>query len=86
MNGANVSPSELLSIFDINDLRRAARDLWTAGNNAGDGFDPGDLELVLVHPSRADDEVAIYRDDASGDVVLVGDANGPWAVRVRGAS
>ena len=55
---------------------------FALGNNAGDGFDP-DADIGgwdLVHAAETDDSVSVYTDGE--DVVLVGDANGAWAVRV----
>ena len=77
-----MTAADLLSISDADDLRAAANLAWHAANNAGEGYDPegedlGDVVLV----GQSDDQVSIYRDGE--DVVLVGDANGWWAVRVR---
>lgn len=87
-----ISLTDLLSITDASTLRDAANDLWTAGNNAGQGFAVGaeganinDLadELgTLVARSDVDTNVAIYQ-GRDGSVVLVADVHGPWAVRVR---
>lgn len=51
-------------------------------NNAGYGFDPSD-EMdgwTLIYRAQHNSEVSIYRDNE--EAVLIGDANGPWAVRV----
>ena len=77
-----MTASDLLAIRDADDLRTAANLAWHAANNAGEGYDPegedlGDVVLV----GQSDDQVSIYRD--SDDVILVGDAGGAWAVRVR---
>ena len=76
---------------------RICNALWTAGNNAGKGYDPdperrayghvtNDLGEVLgaelVRGAEHDDDIAVYRCH-DGSVVLVGDSSGPWAVRVR---
>ena len=76
-----MNAADLLAIADVNALRAAASRAWEAGNNAGDGFDPvlydyGDLVLLM----DSDDQVSIWLD--SDDVILIGDANGAWAVRV----
>jgi hypothetical protein len=76
-----VNAADLLAVADVNALRAAASRAWEAGNNANDGFDPvlydyGDLVLL----ADSDDQVSIWLD--GDDVILVGDANGPWAVRV----
>ena len=57
---------------------------FTRLNNAGEGFDPDDDlgDWDLVYRATADDEVSIYAD--GDDAILVGDANGAWAVRVSG--
>jgi hypothetical protein len=78
----DITATALLAIFDANDLRAAASRAWRAANNAGDGYDWQGIdreELVLA--ADADDQVHIYRD--GNDVILVGNSNGPWAVRVR---
>jgi hypothetical protein len=51
-------------------------------NNAGEGFDPDDEIAAwdLVYRAQNDTEVSIYEDGY--DAILVGDVNGPWAVRV----
>lgn len=77
-----ITAAELLSIRDANDLRTVANLAWHAANNAGEGYDPEGEDLGdVVLLGRSEDEVSIYRDGE--DVVLVGDANGWWAVRVR---
>jgi len=79
----DITSTALLAIADADDLRSSANCAWHLGNNAGDGYDPeGDDLGELVLAAVADDQVAIYRD--GDDVILVGDSNGPWAVRVRG--
>ena len=55
---------------------------FTRLNNAGEGFDPDD-DLGgwdLVYRAQNDTEVSVYAD--GDDAILVGDANGAWAVRV----
>lgn len=65
-------------------------ELWTAGNNAGEGYAP-DQETVaeavaaleadgyrVIRRSRTDDEIAVLRRD--DEVIGIGDANGAWAV------
>ena len=57
---------------------------FTRLNNAGEGFDPDD-DLGgwdLVYRAQNDTEVSVYAD--GDDAILVGDANGAWAVRVSG--
>lgn len=51
-------------------------------NNAGEGFDPdGELaDWELVYRAQNMDEVSIYAD--GDEAILVGDADGLWAVRV----
>ena len=80
-----------LDTADISLTTRNARNLWHAGNEAGNGFAPDtktdDLngfgaefgELVLR--ANGDTDVAVYV--ADGVVVLVGDSHGPWCVRLR---
>lgn len=83
------SASRIYEIRDITDLRTAACTAWRAGNNAGDGYSPGDdydpaaprEGWELIDLATADDQVDVWR--VGDDVVLVGDAHGPWAVRVR---
>ena len=67
--------------------------IWTEQNNDGEGSaacecaedcdcsinDLDDLGTLIVR-SEADDKVAVY-DDVE-HVTIVGDANGPWAIRV----
>lgn len=87
-----MTATDLLSITDAATLRREADLLWSAGNNAGQGFAVGaedaninDLadELgTLAARSDCDTDVAIYQ-GRDGSVVLVADVHGPWAVRVR---
>lgn len=67
--------------------------LWSAGNNAGDGFAFGDehdddLNEIkglgeLIHPASSNADVAVYVErHVDGDtVMLVADANGPWVVQ-----
>ena len=77
-----ITASDLLAIRDADDLRTAANLAWHASNNAGEGYDPEGEDLGdLVLAATSDDHVSIYRDGE--DVVLVGDAGGAWAVRVR---
>lgn len=87
-------PLSLLDTADANLTRRNARDLWRAGNEAGDGFapdvavtgeQPGINELsaefgTLVLRADTNMDVAVYNDDDR--LVLVGDSHGPWCVRV----
>lgn len=87
-----MNAARILAMTDIIELRTATRAAWVAGNNTGQGFPAGapdsDINSLsdelgdLVLPSCVDREPAVYvaPDDS---VVLVGDANGPWAVRVR---
>lgn len=55
---------------------------WGRGNDAGDGFDPGPESERgrLVYDAQTDTEVSVYNDGEG--VILVGDANGDWAVRL----
>ena len=63
---------------------KPAVDAWRNGNDAGEGFAPDLDELGEPwHVARNSGEVDIYEDGE--DVVLVGDAHGAWAVRVRGS-
>ena len=57
---------------------------FTRLNNQGEGFDPADdlADWDLVSRAQNDTEVSIYAD--GDDAILVGDANGAWAVRVSG--
>jgi hypothetical protein len=76
-----VNAADLLAIADVNALRAAASRAWEAGNNAGDGYDwQGPIREQLVLPADVGGQVHIYCD--GNDVVIVGDSNGPWAVRV----
>lgn len=63
--------------------------LWNAGNDAGDGYgvgdDSDDINKIkgigkLVSKSNRNDEVAVY--EKGNKYIVVGDANGPWAVDV----
>ena len=61
----------------------AVRGLWEAGNDAGQGFDPGgeawgDLLYTVDEGTVA--AVAVYLDEAWDRVIGVGDVHGPWAV------
>ena len=53
-------------------------------NGEGEGFDPADEieDWDLVYRATTDTEVSVYAD--GDDAILVGDANGAWAVRVSG--
>ena len=60
--------------------------LYTAGNNAGDGFAPNITERwTLHHTARATDDVAVYTDDHDRPVLVGTDGMGTdesrWAVR-----
>lgn len=87
-----MTATDLLSITDAATLRRKAVAAWCNGNDTGNGFAVGvigadindladDLGTLIVRADN-DRQVAIY-EDHDGSVVLVGDAHGPWAVRVR---
>lgn len=84
-----MNATELLALANnTSALRFEAKRLWHAGNEAGDGFaaknndvnDAGEGSLELR--ANTNHDVAIYR-QSNGDVVLVGDAHGAWAVRVH---
>jgi len=77
-------------------LQAKAKRLWLDGNNAGNGYavgndsdDINDLAYYIrgrcVLEAWTDTDVAVYVDD-DGDMVIVADSYGPWAVRVGGAS
>ena len=66
------------------------KEIWTIANNNGEGFPVGedgqDINTLtdelgeLMERAYSDTDVAVYRDDA-GRVIVVGNANGPWAVQ-----
>lgn len=64
------------------DRNDEASDTFTELNDAGEGFDPDDdlADWELVYRAQNMDEVSIYAD--GDDAILVGDADGLWAVRV----
>jgi len=77
----------MLNLSDVLQIVNARNELWHAGNEAGDGYAPVDFAaLDLAHEARSTDDVDVFVDYAGGYAVLVGDANGPWAVRVAVAS
>lgn len=55
---------------------------FTELNDDGEGFDPDDYigDWELVYRAQNMDDVSIYAD--GDDAILVGDADGLWAVRV----
>ena len=65
-------------------------EIWNSMNDAGEGFPVGedgqDINTLtdelgeLMERAYSDTDVAVYRDDV-GRVIVVGNANGPWAVR-----
>lgn len=66
---------------------------WIDGNNAGQGYAVGDddsdindlaetLGLPLIERASNDRDIAVYSDGVT--TIAVGDANGPWAVRIIG--
>ena len=63
----------------------AVRGLWEAGNDAGQGFDPGDDDdawgdLLYTVDAGTVAAIAVYLDGAWDRVIGVGDVHGPWAV------
>jgi len=79
-----------MTLFELSqsDLRTKAHQIWSDGNDSGAGYAVGspddDISQVegigaLVYREGVSDGLAIYRD--GDDIVLVGDSNGPWAVR-----
>ena len=57
--------------------------VWREGDNSGCGYEPDLSELVPVdvQSDRQGDYIDLYR-DVNGDLVLVADSHGPWAVDV----
>jgi len=55
---------------------------YRRSNDRGDGFDPGPESERgrLIYSAQTADEVSVYNDDDG--ILLVGDANGDWAVRM----
>ena len=78
-----ITPTLAARLLD-GDRDDEASAIFTRLNNAGEGFDPDDDlgDWDLVYRATTDDEVSIYAD--GDDAILVGDANGAWAVRVSG--
>jgi hypothetical protein len=63
--------------------------IWNRENNQGNGFAVGDEsddinEIAglgdLIERAHSDNDVAVYR-DGNATTTIVGNANGPWAVR-----
>lgn len=60
---------------------------WDEGNNKGDGFPVGEeddsLHRIkgLKYLFKVDND-SVLSMDRSGDLLVIGDAHGPWAVRV----
>jgi len=82
MNIATIIPSTLAARLLDGDRDDEASSTFDRLNSAGEGFDP-DAEIEdwnLVSRATTDDEVSVYAD--GDDAILVGDANGAWAVRV----
>ncbi len=77
-----MNATDLFLSFTATDLQTTAIALWRAGNNAGDGFDPGSADFgEPLWSAESDDQVSVYRD--GDDAVLIGQVNGEaWAVRV----
>ncbi len=67
--------------------------IYDSLNSAGVGYAVGsdddineladELNAELIYRAYTDDDVAVYRDE-NGDLILVGDAHGPWAVKIPG--
>jgi hypothetical protein len=65
------------------DRNDEASAIFSRLNNDGEGFEPDEDDLAswdLVYRAQNMDEVSIYED--GNDAILVGDADGLWAVRV----
>ena len=88
--------AELATIYETGDITSAAArailQAYDIADRAGDGFAVGDnsdpIEEVPgigtylgTTATRGYYAIAVYRD--GGDLVLVGDVHGPWAVRVE---
>ena len=61
----------------------AVRSLWESGNDAGQGFNPGDEvwgDLLYTVDAGTVTAIAVYLDGAWDRVIGVGDVHGPWAV------
>ena len=73
---------------DISQLQYAPlSEWWHEGNDGGDGFPIGEEDDKINKIDGLKFLFNVDRDlvlsmDRSGDLILVGDANGPWAVRV----
>ena len=80
----NITPTTILLALDRADMS-AANAAFNARNNAGEGFDAEGRSFGQLVYDRdtalTDDAVSIWKD--GDDVVLVGDANGLWGVRVK---
>ena len=75
-----MTASDILSLTDVYALTAAAREAWQAGNDAGEGCAPNLDGAELIYASPVDDVPSVYR--RGNIVVLVADANGPWAVEL----
>ena len=78
----DMGPTLAARLLDGDDAEASAT--FSRLNNEGEGFDPAEeiADWDLVSRAQNDTEVSIYAD--GDDAILVGDANGPWAVRVSG--
>ena len=92
----NEIEAELATIYETGDISSAAArailQAYDIADRAGDGFAIGDsldpIEEIAeagtylgMTATRGYYAIAVYRD--GGDLVLVGDVHGPWAVRVE---
>jgi len=64
-------------------------EIWVKANNNGEGFgvDGDDINALegfgdLIKKAHSDDDVAVYKD--LDTITIVADANGLWAVQVKG--
>jgi hypothetical protein len=78
-----MSKQTIQSIYSRSEAMAEAAARWTAGNNAGDGYEIDesaleDAEQILTANDNM--EVDVYLID--GEEVAVADCNGPWAVTI----
>jgi hypothetical protein len=77
-------PAAATRTEDVRLTGRQIADMFRAGNQRGDGFNPTDVPGCCAQPlyeRQTDTECSVYLDYA-GRLVLVADVNGEWAVAV----
>jgi hypothetical protein len=55
-------------------------DAWSAGNAAGEGFDPDEYGLPHSPSRTTSGGFACYHDRSADLWIIVADSHGPWAV------